>query len=192
MGITYRPNADSDIRLSVWNQVAQNEFQEDQINFTGYREIGKIDRRGIELAFSYRASDALSFWGNIAYSRSEIKEESDVFPGTVGNEVRGTPNYTYSAGVTYDFSSDLTARLVLDGQSGYYINENNEGGRFGEYNILSLGVDYKLKKGRLSFQLNNLTDEDYEYVFDFSSDGSFSIHSPGDGINGSVSYTLDF
>jgi len=45
IGISYRPNENSDIRLSVWNQVAENEFQDDQINFTGFRQIGKIDRR---------------------------------------------------------------------------------------------------------------------------------------------------
>jgi len=137
-------------------------------------------------------ADALNFWGNVSYAKSEIKEDSEAFPGTVGNEVRGTPNLTYSAGVSYDFTSDLSARLVLDGQGDYYINENNLGGKFGDYNIVSLGVDYKLKVGRISLQANNLTDEDYEYVYDFSPDGSFSIHSPGDGINGSISYTVEF
>ena len=191
-GVSYSPTDRSNIRLSLWAQVAENEFQDDQINFSGFREVGKIRRQGVELAFNHEVSDAFRFWGNVAYSESEIREDSDVFPGTVGNEVRGTPNLTYSLGASYDFSSKLTGRLVLDGQGDYYINENNLGGKFGDYTIIGLGIDYKLKHGKLSLQLNNITDEDYEYVFDFSSDGSFSIHSPGDGRNASLSYTISF
>jgi len=192
IGVSLNPVNGMDVRLSIWTQVARNEFQEDQIAFSGFREVGRIERRGIELATSYAVSDRFNIWGNVAYSESEITEDSEVFPGTEGNEVRGTPNWTYSAGASYDITDTLTARLTADGQSGYFINENNLGGRFGDYFLLNLGVDYELKHGRLSLQLNNLLDEDYEYVFDFSPDASFSIHSPGDGINGSLSYTIDF
>ncbi len=192
IGVSFRPNEDTNIRLSLWNQVAKNEFQDDQINYSGFREIGKVDRRGVELAFSYDASEKLNFWGNVAYSKSEIKEDSAVFPGTKGNEVRGTPNLTYSAGASYQFTSKLSAHLVIDGQGDYYINENNLGGKFGDYHLVSLGLDYELPKGMLSLQINNLTDQDYEYVYDFSSDGSSSIHSPGNGINASLSYRIEF
>ena len=80
IGIAYQPNEESKIRLSFWNQVAENEYQVDQIGFTGYREIGKVDRRGVELAFSYDVSDQFTFWGNYAYSMSKIKKASAVFP----------------------------------------------------------------------------------------------------------------
>lgn len=192
LGIIFRPTEESSIRFSVWNQVSSNEFQDDQINFTGFREIGKVDRRGVELAYAYEVSENLTFWGNVAYSKSEIEEDSAVFPGTAGNEVRGTPRVTYSAGASYQFTPEFSARLVVDGQGNYYINENNLGGKFGDYSLLSLGFDYELPKGRLSLQVNNLLDREYEYVYDFSSDGTSSIHSPGDGINASLSYTVGF
>jgi len=192
IGVVYYFENQSNIRLSLWNQVAENEFQEDQINFSGYREVGEVDRRGLELAFNYKASEVMTIWGNYGYTMSEIKEDSDVFPGAKGNEVRGTPNYTYSLGTSYKISDAFTGRLTLDGQGDYYVNENNSGGKFGDYNILSAGLDYVFKYGLISLQVNNLTDEAYEYVYDFSSDATTTIHSPGDGINASLSYKFTF
>ncbi|MEL6188596.1 MAG: hypothetical protein AAFU79_28585 [Myxococcota bacterium] len=40
--------------------------------------------------------------------------------------------------------------------------------------------------------MNNVFDDFYEYVFDFSDDGTFTIHSPGAGVNATVSYTRIF
>lgn len=192
LGIAYQPNSWSTFRLSAWYQLAENEYQDDQINYTGYREVGEVERRGVEFAFNYRLSDALNVWGNYAATMSEIREESAVYPGTKGNEVRGTPNYTYSAGASYALTDALIARFVIDGQGDYYVNENNEGGKFGDYLILGLGADYITKFGTFSVQVNNLTDESYEYVYDFSDDASSTIHSPGDGINASFTYSLSF
>jgi len=194
IGVSYSFREGSTVRLSGWYQVASNEQQIDQF-LGGSQEIGKVERRGLELAFNHQVNDALNFWGNVSYSESEIEDASaagGTFDNAIGTEVRGTPNWTYSLGMSYDFTEDLTVRLALDGQSGYYINENNEGGRFGDYNIVNLGADYRLGNGLLSLQVNNITDEYYEYVYDFSQDGSSTIHSPGDGINASLSYSFEF
>jgi len=140
-------------------------------------------------------NDAFNFWGNVSYSKSEIEDASgqgDTFENAVGTEVRGTPNITYSLGGSYNVTDKLTLRLAIDGQGDYYINEANVGGKFGDYFIVNLGADYQLGNGLLTLQINNLTDEFYEYVFDFSQDGSSTIHSPGDGINASLSYSFEF
>jgi iron complex outermembrane receptor protein len=180
------------MRLSIWNQIAENEYQDDQVNFTGYQELGEVDRRGVEFAFSYDINEKLNIWGNYAYSMSDIKESSADFAESKGNEVRGTPNNTYSFGVSYDLSDELTVRMNYEGQGDYYVNEKNEGGKFGGYDILSLGLDLETRFGLFTLQVNNLTDEYYEYVYDFSDNGTGTIHSPGDGINASISYSLSF
>jgi len=194
IGISYSPSEDTTVRLSGWYQVANNEFQFDQF-LGGVRDIGKVERQGLELAFNHRVNDAFNFWGNVSYSKSEIEDASgqgDTFENAVGTEVRGTPNITYSLGGSYNVTDKLTLRLAIDGQGDYYINEANVGGKFGDYFIVNLGADYQLGNGLLTLQINNLTDEFYEYVFDFSQDGSSTIHSPGDGINASLSYSFEF
>ena len=45
---------------------------------------------------------------------------------------------------------------------------------------------------RVQLQANNLFDSFYEYVFDFSEDGTATIHAPGAGVNVNVSYTRLF
>tara|TARA_B110000208_G_scaffold178715_1_gene226848 strand:+ start:582 stop:2561 length:1980 start_codon:yes stop_codon:yes gene_type:complete len=192
LGLTYQPNENATMRLSIWNQIAENEYQDDQVNFTGYQELGEVDRRGVEFAFSYDINEKLNIWGNYAYSMSDIKESSADFAESKGNEVRGTPNNTYSFGVSYDLSDELTVRMNYEGQGDYYVNEKNEGGKFGGYDILSLGLDLETRFGLFTLQVNNLTDEYYEYVYDFSDNGTGTIHSPGDGINASISYSLSF
>lgn len=192
VGLSYEPNEKAVMRLSFWNQVAENEYQVDQVNYTGYRELGEVDRRGVELAFNYDINEKLNLWGNYAYTMSEINESSAAFADSKGNEVRGTPNYTYSLGASYDFTDMLTVRMIFDGQGDYYVNEKNAGGKFGGYDILSVGADVDTRFGLFSLQINNLTDEYYEYVYDFTDDGSYTIHSPGDGINASLSYTYQF
>jgi iron complex outermembrane receptor protein len=191
VGVAYMFADESNIRFSLWNQVADNEYQLDQLN-GGFKEIGEVSRAGIEVSFDYKASDQMTWWANLGLTKSELKEDSAGFPGTKGNEVRGTPDLTYSLGVSYQLSEKLTARLTFDGQSDYFVNENNLGGQYGAYHILSAGFDYELKRGLLSLQINNLANEDFEYVYDLSSNGTNTIHSPGDGTNASLSYKLTF
>ena len=195
LGFSYQFTDQSNFRLSVWNQKAENEYQLHPYNGT-YEEIGEIDRRGIEFAFDHQVNSAVTIWGNYGYTKSEIKEAINTvsFADTKGNEVRSTPNHTYSLGLSYQVNDALSTRLHFDGQGDYYINEANTGGRFGDYNIINAGVDYQTSFGLFSVQINNIFDSYYEYVFDFSgpTTDATTIHSPGDGRNASISYTYSF
>ncbi|AFI84532.1 hypothetical protein Q7A_1710 [Methylophaga nitratireducenticrescens] len=79
-------------------------------------------------------------------------------------------------------------------RSSGYINEANAGGKFGQYNLVNASLDYETSWGNINFQINNLMNEYYEYVYDFGNAGDpvDTIHSPGDGINASVSVAYKF
>lgn len=57
------------------------------------------------------------------------------------------------------------------------MNRTNTNGQFGDYFLLNLALQYQLtKQVGLEFQVANLTDERWEYVWEFNE----SLHSPGD------------
>ena len=188
-GMQWSPSALLDLRLSYWRQNASNEF----INVDGVnRNVGKTDRGGLDMAFNGRLGDAWSYWGNVALIDSEIVRAATGQRAFEGNQLRGIPDYVASLGLNYQITPRLVARVHLDAQGDYYINEANTGGKFGGYALLSASADYEIGPATVKFQLNNITDQYYEYVFDFGNDASFTVHSPGDGVNGSVSVNWRF
>jgi iron complex outermembrane receptor protein len=189
IGTQFNLNDDINIRLSTWQQKAENEY----IQIDGdSQNVGETERSGWELASTWHPSSAIEIWANYSAVETEIVNPSSTAADTVGNELRSIPEYTASVGITGYISDTITARMHVDSQGDYYVNEANLGGQFGGYTLTNASVDYDASWALLSFSVNNLFDEYYEYVFDFSSDGSYTIHSPGDGRNFSVSAKFSF
>lgn len=177
------------IRLSFWQQDASDEFV--VVDGTA-QNVGETERNGVDFALNWYASEQWYVWFNYTTVNAEITRPDDAQTAFVGNEPRSIPDYTTSLGVNYQINDKLSARLHLDGQGDYYVNEANLGNQFGDYALLSMNLDYDTNWGSVSFQFNNLLDEFAEYVYDFSADGTATIHSPMDGRNASISVSWDF
>lgn len=177
------------MRLSAWQQTAQDEFIQVDGNA---QNVGETQRSGWEFASTWRVSSYLELWANYSAVDTEIVTPSLSAIATIGNELRSIPDYTASAGLSAFVNDKVTARVHVDAQGDYFVNEANLGGQFGDYVLTSASIDYDASWVLLSFNINNLLDEYYEYVFDFSSDGTQTIHSPGDGRNFSVTAKLRF
>lgn len=191
IGEKWQPTDAISLRLSYWQQRAKDEF----VNIDGTNQnVGETKREGIDFVADWKATETLTFWGNYSHNLSEISKPASALATTAGNNLRGVPDYVYSVGATYKITEDLSARIHIDGQGSYYLNEQNAGGKFGGYTLVNAGVDYEKSWGRISLQVNNLLDRQYEYAFDLSAagDASDTIHSPGDGVNASLSYTYSF
>lgn len=189
IGTQWSPSEALTIRVSYWEQNASDEF----ITIDGTTSnVGETDRSGFDVAFNGDLTEAWSYWGSVTTIDTEIVVADDSLAAFKGNELRSIPEFTASLGVNYRITEKLVARLHLDAQGDYYINEANVGGKFGDYTLLSASADYDAGWGIIKFQLNNITDEYYSYAFDFANDAAFTIHSPGDGVNGSVSVNLSF
>jgi iron complex outermembrane receptor protein len=198
IGAQFTPSDSLTFRISYWQQDASDEF----INVDGTNQnVGETERKGIDLSFNGDLSDTVSFWGSYTTIDTEIVRAADGASVIQGNELRSIPDFTASLGLNFQVTSALVARLHLDAQGDYFINEANFGGKFGDFTLLSASADYETNWGKIKFQLNNITDEYYEYAFDFRSfdangipvpnSSNFTIHSPGDGINGSVSFSIN-
>ena len=133
----------------------------------------------------------IDVWANYSSVDTEIVNSGSSNVDMIGNELRSIPSYTTSVGIDAFVTEEITARLHVDAQGDYFVNEANVGGEFGGYTITSLSVDYKLDWGTLNLGVNNLFDEYHEYVYDLTMDGSDTIHSAGDGRNYSVSVRFE-
>ncbi|REL28193.1 TonB-dependent receptor [Thalassotalea euphylliae] len=179
----------ADVRLSLWQQDAEDEF----ISVDGISQnVGETERKGWELALTWAATDIIDIWANYSSVDTEIVKTSTAAAATQGNELRSIPEYTASIGIDAQITEQITASVHVDSQGDYYVNEANLGGQFGDYTITNASIDYEFDWGLVSLNANNLFDEYYEYVFDFSSDGTATIHSPADGRNYSLSIRYSF
>ncbi len=183
-----------DLRASYWLQQASDEL----ILVDGVtRNVGETDREGLDLAANWQVSPRWLVWANYSLIDTEIVRAPDTAANTEGNELRSIPDFTASLGVGFNVTEKFVVRTHLDTQGDYYANEDNFGGKFGEFTLLHASADYKTTWGTIKFQVNNITDEFYEYVFDLGAvdtDGNVqtdTIHSPGDGRNFNVSFNVN-
>jgi iron complex outermembrane receptor protein len=188
LGLRWAPTTNLQARISYWQQDASDEFI--SVDETA-RNVGATNRDGLDVGLTWTLNNSASLWANFSTVNSEIVRPGDGLENTVGNQIRSIPNFTASVGAQYQFTSAITGRVHIDSQGDYYVNENNLGGKFGDFTILNAVIEYSTNWGRIDFQINNATDEFFEYVFDFSETGTNTIHSPSDGINASVSFTLN-
>jgi len=185
LGTKWSPVNALELRISYWEQKASDEF----IDVDGTpKNVGETQRKGTDFGFNWSVSQDFNIWGNFTTVDSEILDEG----ANKGNQLRSIPEYTSSVGISYLFTPALTWRVHMDSQAASYTNEANVGGKYGEFNVVNTSLDYKTSWGSINAQVNNLFDEYYEYVYDFSSDASDLIFSPGDGVNASVSVSYTF
>ncbi|MGH1427870.1 MAG: TonB-dependent receptor [Arenicella sp.] len=188
-GAKWFATANTELRVSYWQHEAEDEF----LDLDGFQQIvGDTERNGIDLGLNITASNKAKVWFNYSYLSSEIVDPVSDREATLGNELRSVPEYTASVGFDYEVTSKLTSRVHVDSQGDYYVNENNQGGKFGGYTTVNVGLDYEASIGHFNFQVNNIFDEEYEYVYDFGNTGDLTVHSPGDGVNASVTYSYKF
>lgn len=188
-GTRYATDFGLDVRVSYWQQLASNEF----VSVDGVdRNVGETDRMGFETALRWTPIEPLLLWGNFSWTRTEIVDAGDAGADTVGNRLRSIPDFTTSFGARYDLPMNFFVAAHVDGQGSYYVNEMNVGGTFGDYLLANAQAGWANANHRLQLQGNNLFDSYYEYVFDFSADGTATIHAPGNGINVNLSYTRLF
>jgi iron complex outermembrane receptor protein len=189
LGAKWRSTDALELRLSYWEQKAKDEF----VVVDGVvQNVGRTARDGLDFAFNWSAGERWYVWGNLTTVDSRIERPAQNREAYIGNALRGVPTRTGSLGVDFDPTDAITARVHVDHQGDYHVNEANLGGRFGDYTLTHASLDWRLGWGTLGFQVQNLFDRYYEYVFDFSENGTGTIHSPGDGRAFGVSLKLEF
>ena len=181
VGVKVEPVDWAEGRVAYWMQTATNESSR-VLNSAGNDStlIGATDRQGVDVEIKIRPIELVSVWA--AYSLQEaIVKTPKSNPALAGTQIFNTPNYLFSGGIDYQIMPKLKSSLWTTGQSSYYIDDTNTKGKFGEYALLNLDLGYQVNKlVDLQFQVKNLTDTYWEYVW-YNATANQSAHSPGDG-----------
>ena len=153
-----------------------------------FDNIGATDRKGIDLQVSWNVSSDFSIWSAFAWQKATIDTPDPSQPELKGNDIDHVPARIFTAGLEYQLTPDLLLSSTLRAQSDYYLTTQNNREKYGDFTRLSFNANYRLNDTvELSAQIENLTDDKYEYVW---WDGSQTLHSPGQGRSLSASIKL--
>jgi iron complex outermembrane recepter protein len=123
----------------------------------------------------------VSMWGAISIQEAIIKTPDPSTPQYQGNRIDHTPGFIFSGGIDYQILPQLKTSLWTNGQDAYYLDPSNSSGKFGDYALLNLNVDYQVNKlVGLQFQMKNITGTYWEYAW-YDAPNKLTNHSPGDG-----------
>ena len=105
MGVRYRSGRIQG-ELSGWYTKYTNRqasAYDPELDTTVYRNLGKVDKYGIDGYVSYQPNDNLTLYAFASYLDSEIKDDvqtgANSFAPTAGKRESGSPNYTYGGTV---------------------------------------------------------------------------------------------
>jgi len=140
----------------------------DSVNFLWIGFLDNVDgsNAGVELEMNYRHSDRVEFFGSLGILQTDVDSittfdlDRGEFVVRAGIDQAKSPAWQFNVGTNLAFSSNLSARLELEGrddsQFGYYHSAQIDG-----YTLMNASLRYA--RGQTEYQLwsRNLTDQDY-------------------------------
>lgn len=193
VGLKVEPVSWAEGRVAYWQQSASNEWRR-QLNSPNNdsTNIGATDRQGVDVQVKITPIKPVSVWAAYSLQEAIVKTPPPTTPQFAGNQIDHTPDYVFSGGIDYQVTPQFKTSLWTTGQGNYFPDEANKRSQFGEYALLNLDLAYRFNKMvEFQFQMKNLTDTYWEYVWD---DGGQTLHSPGDGraFYGAIAVNYDF
>ncbi len=178
MGVKLSPVKWVQGRLAYWEQTATDEVRR---LFTGSGDsenIGETKRRGFDAQLRANPINPLSIWGAFSWQEGIITKPGPAEADNKNNEIDHIPDYVVSGGIDYDITPELRGSFSIFAQGDYFLDKANSTRQFGDYYLVNLGLFYQLNQYvGLDFQVTNLTDKYYEYVWNAGN----TLHSPADG-----------
>ncbi|MGP0175180.1 TonB-dependent receptor [Pseudomonas sp. NCHU5208] len=166
VGVKFKPFADSEARIAVWQQDATDEVA--NMPSTGTTVgLGETRRRGVDMQLTVQVNEQWTVWGSHAIQEAKVVSAFTAGGQSLaGKEVFSTPRYISNLGADYQFNDAWRFGLQARAQGDYYIDELNQQGKYGGFAVLDANVRYQLSDTTsLDLQLKNLTDREYEYVW---------------------------
>jgi outer membrane receptor protein involved in Fe transport len=135
---------------------------------------------GLEAELDWQLTDKLKLKTSLGLLAAEFDQYKDPQSAANGLNLNGrdqahAPNYQYTLGAEYSFSSNLSAGLNLEGKDGFYFSDRHNA-RAKSYSLLNANVSYKQGDWKTTLWARNLLDKDV----DVRGFGSFG-NNPGNG-----------
>lgn len=163
----YQDRSDVQAKQSIAN------ITSDGISFDDYLANAAGGRTtGLEAEVNFQASDDLRLFATLGWLNAEFEDfissvhvdARDDYTGEVtpislnGRDLAHAPNYQYFTGAEYALTSNLTARLELEGKDDFYFsNSHNE--KSTAYELVNARLTYRGDSWDVSLWGRNLTDE---------------------------------
>lgn len=150
------------------------------------RNVGDVNLWGGDFAIGYAPTDALTLYGSLAYTMSELQEN---LPGQTqgeGNQLVDTPEWTANARVEYDFGplvAGLTARYIGERFTNDFNTEKTPDATVADLDLRwEFGDSFGRPETYLQLNVINLFDERYigDIAFSGANGGlaSFRLGAP--------------
>ena len=197
LGLKFSLGEATDARIAVWQQDATDEVA-NLPSADATQNLGETRRKGIDFQFSSQVTKRLKVWASHSIQEAKIIGGYSVSGSSlVGKEVFSTPRYISNIGLEMHAIDKVKFGLTARAQGSYYIDDLNAQGKFGEYLIVDGNVRYSHSpKVSLDFQLKNMFDKKYEYVwydnFFWSSGAYQPMYSPGPGRSAYLAVNIKF
>jgi iron complex outermembrane receptor protein len=155
--------------ISVYDIKVSNRVMPDATNPRDYTQGGKVSSRGFEIDLNAAPVQGLNIIAGYSYNRTKIlKGDKNDFYGEPGRAPGGQgPQHLANLWATYRFSTGVLKNfgIGLGGNYGgaYKVIDNSKTGVFllPAYTLLNGSLFYNARKFRVSFALNNITNEVY-------------------------------
>lgn len=157
-----------------------------------FYNIGKTTRAGVEL-FAEQYIGKLTISEGFTYIDAKIKEGNGI-TNTSGNYVPGVSKYTGNISLTYNFNERFSLGSNTIYRDGYYLNDENTGGKVNNYVVTDITVNYNFDNGlKLYAGINNIFNEMYYTgVYEDSKSSDGKSYSPAPEINYYAGFKYNF
>ncbi|MEW6761809.1 MAG: TonB-dependent receptor [Pseudomonadota bacterium] len=166
LGVKFKPAQKTDLRLAVWRQDATDEVANMPATGTTVG-LGETRREGVDFQLSGQVGDSLELWVSHSLQKAEVTRAFAADGASLADkEVFSTPRHISNAGLEYRAGDTWRFGLQGRAQGDYYIDSPNTAGKYGGFVLFDANVRYQLsKRTSIDFQLKNLADRQYEYVW---------------------------
>jgi outer membrane receptor protein involved in Fe transport len=161
----YMQRKDAQLESWIW----------DDINYlwVGYLDsVNKSHNYGLEMELDYQVSTAVSLFAGVGWLKTNVDEMTVVDLGEAGQWTQSTireihdrdqtkaPQWQYNIGTNIYFTSQLSARIELEGRSdsyfGYYHDQQISG-----YSLVNANLGYRIGAVTIRLWGRNLGNKDY-------------------------------
>jgi outer membrane receptor for ferrienterochelin and colicins len=128
-----------------------------------YRNFGKVNFYGADLAFQYLADESFSLFGNLSLVSDDYFDDEEVgSPGTGLEVALNSPRLKGTAGAKYMFANGLSVNAAGRYTDGFPVLSGPYVGDVPNYMLFDLGAGYDLQKFapglRVDVGVSNITD----------------------------------
>lgn len=133
---------------------------------SSFLDLGATRRRGLDFQFSQLIGTRGRIWFYHTLQKATVLSGSAAGMPLAGSEVFSTPRHITQLGAEYQLDERWGVSLQGRAQGDYYIYTQLAPGKYGGYAVADLSARYTWSpQVSVDFQVRNLLDEKYEYVW---------------------------